>query len=268
MDIKVAISGAAGRMGRLLLALADADRDFTVVQALERSGFPELGKTLGAAGVAVARAAGVVLSDALTAGADVLVDFSTPDSAARNARAAAEFKTRLVVGTTGLDDLQTAELRRAAERIPVLQAPNFSLGVNLLFRLAAEAARVLGDGYNVEIVEAHHNRKEDAPSGTALGIARAVADALGRDAKADLVLGRSGRPGRRGTREIGVHALRMGSVVGEHTAYFCNDHERVEIRHRAESRDVFAAGALRAAKWLMRQPAGMHSLQDMLFGRG
>ncbi len=164
-----------------------------------------------------------------------------------------------------LSALYTASFREAAKSIPVIHAPNYSLGVNLLFKLAAEAARVLGDEYNIEIVEAHHNQKADAPSGTALGIARAVAEPLGRDVKKDLVYGRSGRPGKRAQREIGVHALRMGAVAGDHTVYFCNDHECVSITHHAESRDVFVSGALRAAKWLVRQKPGYYTMQDILF---
>lgn len=266
MTIKLAISGAAGRMGRRLLALSDADRDFELAQAVEWDGFPDLGKKINAKEPLAPRAAEVTWSAGLQPGADVVIDFSSPASVAQNAKVAADSGARLIVGTTGLDEGLAALLRAASEKTAVLFAPNFSLGVNLMFRLAAEAARILGDDYNIEIVEAHHNQKVDAPSGTALGLARAVADELGRDLSADLVNGRSGKPGKRTVKEIGMHALRMGSVTGDHRIYFCSDSERIEIAHHAESRDVFVTGALRAAKWIVDKAPGFYSMQDMLFG--
>lgn len=266
MAIKLAVSGAGGRMGQRLLALSDKDADFELVQAIEWKGFPLIGKSVNAGTPLAPRADCVVWSDLLAAGADVLVDFSSPETSAGNAVLAARHGTALVVGTTGLDEAQVDGLREAAKTIPVIFAPNYSLGVNLMFKLAAEAAKTLGSDYNIEIVEAHHNQKVDAPSGTALGLARAVAEPLGRDMESDLVYGRRGKPGKRTKKEIGMHSLRMGSVAGEHSIYFCSDFECLEIRHRAESRDVFAAGALRAAKWVRKQKAGLYSMQDMLFG--
>lgn len=264
--IKLAISGAGGRMGQRLLALSDKDHEFELVQAIEWSGFPLIGKPVNAGAVLASRADGVAWSSALAEGADVLIDFSSPENAVRNAELAAKYKTALVIGTTGLDAPQEEALAHAAGQVAVLQAPNFSLGVNLMFKLAAEAAKVLGDDYNIEIVEAHHNQKVDAPSGTALGLAKAVAAPLGRNIPDDLVNGRVGKPGKRSVREIGMHALRMGALAGEHTVYFCNDHECVSITHRAESRDVFASGALRAVKWIVGRKPGLYSMQDMLFG--
>ncbi len=266
MAIKLAICGAAGRRGKRLLALSDADEEFTLVQAVEWSGFPDLGKNINAGIQLASRAEEVVWTTGLAAGADVAIDFSAPESALANAAAASETNIKLIVGTTGLNQDQVEVLKKASAKTSVLYAPNFSLGVNLMFRLAAEAARILGDDYNIEIVEAHHNQKVDAPSGTALGIAKAVTEALGRDMEKDLVHGRSGKPGKRTVKEIGMHALRMGSVVGEHSIYFCNDSERIEISHRAESRDVFVSGALRAAKWIAGKGPGFYSMQDMLFG--
>lgn len=266
MSIKLAISGAAGRMGRRLLALSDQDGEFDLVQAVEWKGFPRLGKKINECEPVAPRAPEVTWSERLKPGADVVIDFSSPAGIIDTAKAAADTGTRMVVGITGLEAAQVDALKKASERVAVMLAPNFSLGVNLMFRLAAEAARVLGDDYNIEIVEAHHNQKVDAPSGTALGIAKAVAGELGRDLERDLVHGRSGKPGKRGVREIGMHALRMGSVTGEHSVFFCNDVERIEIAHRAESRDVFASGALKAAKWMMGQGPGWYSMQDMLFG--
>lgn len=264
--IRLAISGAGGRMGQRLLALSDMDGEFDLVQAIEWSGFPLMGQSVNAGATLASKAGAVAWADALSEGADVLVDFSSPENAVRNAELAARFKTALVIGTTGLNADQEGALRAAAEKTPVMQAPNFSLGVNLMFKLAAEAAKVLGDDYNIEIVEAHHNQKVDAPSGTALGIAKAVAEPLGRRVPEDLVNGRVGKPGKRSVREIGMHALRMGAVAGEHTVYFCSNYECVSITHRAESRDVFASGALRAAKWIVGRRPGLYSMQDMLFG--
>lgn len=254
-------------MGQRLLALSDKDSDFTLVQAIEWSGFPLLGQGINSGSPLAPRAEDVSWTAELAEGADLLIDFSAPDNAVANARQAAKLNIALILGTTGLDPAQVDEVQAAGKSIPVLHAPNFSLGVNLMFKLAGEAARVLGDDYNIEIVEAHHNQKMDAPSGTALGLARAVAEPLGRDLDADLVHGRSGKPGKRTTREIGMHALRMGAIPGDHTAYFCNNYECFSISHRAESRDVFASGALRAAKWLVGRAPGCYTMQDMLFAK-
>ena len=263
--LNLAISGAGGRMGQRLMALAGLDPEFRLVQAIEWKGFPLLGQEVNA-GLALAPGAdGVKWTAEPAAGADILLDFSSPENAAKNAGLAAGFGAALLIGVTGLDERQEEALRAAASRVAVLRSPNFSLGVNLMFRLAGEAAKVLGDGYDVEIVETHHNRKTDAPSGTALGLARAVAGPLGRDPDKDLVCGRRGSPGRRRPREIGMHSLRMGAAAGDHSVHFASDHERLSISHHAESRDVFAAGALRAAKWLAGRPAGFYSLEDMLF---
>ncbi len=264
--LKLAISGAGGRMGQRLLALSDQDADFQLVQAIEWDGFPLLGQKLNAGGVLARRAEEVVWTSSLSQGVDVLVDFSSPDNAVRNAELAGKYGTALVVGTTGLSAEQEGKLRGAGEKIPVMYAPNFSLGVNLLFKLAAEAARVWGLGYNVEIVEAHHNLKVDAPSGTALGVAKAVAKELGLDLENDVKHGRVGKPGKRPAKEIGMHSLRMGSIPGDHTVHFCNEFECLSITHRAESRDVFAAGALRAAKWVKGKAPGFYSMREMLFG--
>ncbi|MDR1535978.1 MAG: 4-hydroxy-tetrahydrodipicolinate reductase [Planctomycetota bacterium] len=264
--LKIAISGAGGKMGQRLLAMSDQDADFELVQAIEWGGFPLQGREINAGLPLAPRAKGVKWTAELVPGADLLLDFSSPENAARNAGLAASFGVALLLGTTGLDEDQESAVRKAAEKIPLLQAPNFSLGINLLFRLSGEAARILGDDYNIEIVEAHHNRKADAPSGTALGIARAVAGELGRDWRKEVVYGRSGKPGRRSKREIGLHSLRMGAMAGDHAVYFASDYECLSISHHAESRDVFAAGALRAAKWLAGRAPGFYRLEDMLFG--
>ncbi len=264
MTTTIAISGAAGRMGRRLLALAAQDGELDLVQAVEAREHALL--SVGVGTVVPEVRAEIAFADTLVAGAEACVDFSTPESTRARAAEAARHGTALVVGTTGLDSETDAALDEAAKSVPVLLAPNFSLGVNLLFRIAGEVARALGEEYNIEIVESHHKRKADAPSGTALGIARAICAATGRDPGADLVHGRAGRPGERTPREIGMHALRLGGVVGEHTVHFGSEFERIEITHRAETRDVFAAGALRAAKWLPGRDPGRYDMADVLFG--
>ena len=264
--IKLAVAGAGGRMGQRLLALSDKDPQFQLTQAIEWAEFPLLGQEVNANAPLAPRANGIKWTGALTADADVLVDFSAPESTAANAKEAARLGIALVAGATGLSDEQEDAIREAGKTVPVIHAPNYSLGVNLMFKLAAEAARVFGDEYNIEIVEAHHNQKVDAPSGTALGILRAVAEPLGRSPKEDAVYGRSGRPGKRTQKEIGMHSLRMGSIAGDHTVHFCSEYECFSITHHAESRDVFVSGALRAAKWIVAQKPGYYTMQDMLFG--
>ncbi|MDR3211801.1 MAG: 4-hydroxy-tetrahydrodipicolinate reductase [Planctomycetota bacterium] len=262
--IDLAILGAAGRMGRRLLALSDADPAFRLVQAVERPGFPDLGQDINARQQLAPQATGVKWSDRLQPGAVVAIDFSAPESVAVNAVLAAAAGTRLVVGTTGLGEAELSALRQAATRTAVLLSPNYSLGVNLLFRLVAEAARVLSSDYNIEIVEAHHRHKCDAPSGTALAIARQVAAVRGLDPEKDLTHGRQGRTGEREADEIGMHALRLGAFPGDHRVYFANDYECLEISHRAQSGEVFAAGALAAARWIIDRPAGFYGMADIL----
>jgi len=264
MPVKIAITGAAGRMGRRLLALAAAEADLEVVQALERAGHEWLGRPVREF-VPECRSA-VALSADLAPGAAVLIDFSAPESAAARAAEAAALGTALIVGTTGLSAAESEAIQAAARRVAPIHAPNFSLGVNLVFRIAGEIAKALGAGYDIEITESHHNQKADAPSGTAMGIAKSICAATGRDLQTDLVHGRSGKPGPRTPREIGMHALRLGSVVGDHTVHFGSEFERIELTHRAQTRDVFAAGALRAAKWIAGKAPGSYSMADVLFG--
>ncbi len=262
--VRVAINGAAGRMGRRLMALAVADEGLALVGALEYAAHPALGKDI--AQIEPEAKARAVLAATLDTDADVLVDFSAPESTVQRAREMAQMGVALVVGTTGLNPEQEAAVREAATAVPVLHASNYSLGINLLLRVAAEVAAALGEDFDIEIAESHHNRKADAPSGTAMSLARSVCEATGRTAATDLVYGRQGRPGPRSRREIGVHALRLGSVTGEHTVHFGSLFERIELTHRAETRDVFAAGALRAAKWLAGREPGMYSMNHVLFG--
>jgi 4-hydroxy-tetrahydrodipicolinate reductase len=258
----IAIHGAAGRMGKRLLALASEDARLRVVAALEQPGHPSLGQDAGSlAGISPLS---VPLHHELSARPQVLIDFSLPAGTRRVLELCVAQRIALVIGTTGLTSDDHAAIDQAGKTIAVLQAPNMSLGVNLLFALAAKAAATLGDDYDIEIVEAHHRFKKDAPSGTALGLAQAICDATGKDMDNDLVHGRHGEDVPRQPGKIGMHALRLGDVVGRHTAHFATLGEELQLTHIASNRDVFVAGALRAAHWLADKPAGRYHMTDML----
>jgi 4-hydroxy-tetrahydrodipicolinate reductase len=257
--LRVVVSGATGRMGSTLARLVEADPALTLLGGLDRDDqpspsthYPELRTLAGAAD--------------LLRGADLVVDFSAPEFLRRLlTERASELSGRAIVsGTTGLGPDEESLLARAAESSPVLTAANFSVGVNVLLSLVRSAARALGPDYDVEIVEAHHRRKEDAPSGTALALGQAVAAGRGIDLAGVRRDGRSGRPGARPDGEIGFHALRGGSLVGEHDVMFIGEMDRVELVHRASDRSLFAAGALRAARWLAGRPAGRYEMRQVL----
>ncbi|MCZ7643853.1 MAG: 4-hydroxy-tetrahydrodipicolinate reductase [Planctomycetota bacterium] len=264
--MKLCIAGAAGRMGQRLIALAHEDPLLEPAYALEHEGHGWIGKDvgeqtgLGKLGLICAR------SLCPNCELDVLIDFTLPGPTVEHAEQAAEKGLALVLGTTGLDEGQKARVKKCAEKVPVIHVGNYSTGVNMLVKLAALAAETLGLDYEVEIVEAHHDLKVDAPSGTALMLAEAVAAARGQDLKTDAVYGREGHTGKRAKHEIGIHALRMGDVVGEHTVYFAIGGERIELTHKAASRDTFARGALRAAKWLVleKKAPGMYTMAQVL----
>ncbi|MFX3658211.1 MAG: 4-hydroxy-tetrahydrodipicolinate reductase [bacterium] len=268
--IRVAVTGAAGRMGRTLIqAIHEAD-DLTLGAAFERPGSSLLGADAGElAGVG---RLGVAVGDDPAAAAlrfDTIIDFTIPEATVALARVCAERGKRLVIGTTGIDEAGLGHIRAAADKVAVLMAPNMSVGVNLTFKLAELAARVLGDGADVEIIEAHHRHKIDAPSGTALRLGEVVAGALGRSLDQDGVFARQGRTGERPAGAIGFATVRAGDIVGEHTVLFAGGGERIEITHRAESRMNFAQGALRAVRFLAGQPQGLFDMQDVLgFGGG
>jgi len=212
-------------------------------------------------------AGGVTVVDTLAAalpGAGVVIDFTSFEASVATASLCAAAGVPLVIGSTGFTPEARAKVAAAAGRIPVLLSPNMSVGVNVLFELVRQAAAVLGDAYDVEIVELHHKRKKDAPSGTAMKLAEVAAEALGRDPATDLTFARHGLIGERPPREIGVQTVRGGDVVGEHTVYFFGDGERVELSHRATSREQFARGAVRAAAWLPGRPAGLYDMTDVL----
>jgi 4-hydroxy-tetrahydrodipicolinate reductase len=263
--IPIAVAGAAGRMGRMLIEGVAAAPDLVLAAAFERDGHPDLGRDAGElAGVRALRVPLAVASAAGLGGAAVLVDFTTPTATVSHVALAADAGVAAVVGTTGLDAGARAALARAAGRVGIVQAPNMSVGVNLMFRLVAMAAEVLGDSVDVEVIEAHHRHKVDAPSGTAVRLGEILAQALDRDYPQDAVFGRHGMTGARTRREIGMHALRAGDLVGEHTVLLAGDGERLELTHRATSRANFAQGALRAARFLVGRPPGLYDMQDVL----
>ncbi len=258
--LRVAIHGAAGRMGRRLVALATADPDLEVVAAVDSASHPDLGTDAGLlAGVGPV---GVSLSSRLSVGADALIDFSLPEATDSVLQMCLDAKTPLVSSTTGLNVEQEAKLNAAAERIPILRSPNMSMAVNLAMRLSEMAARALREqDADVEVLERHHRFKEDSPSGTALKFGQIISDVMGQSKH---VHGREGRVGRRPHGEIGYHAIRVGDNPGEHTIVFAMLGEMIEVTVRATSRDCYALGALAAAKFLAGKEPGRYSMEDVL----
>jgi 4-hydroxy-tetrahydrodipicolinate reductase len=267
--IDVVVSGAAGRMGREIVRLVAASSALRLHGAVDRAPAALGQDALALSGLPAGRVQVVAsLAEALP-GAGVVIDFTTFEASAAHAEACAAAGVPLVIGSTGFTPEARARVAAAARRIPVLLSPNMSVGVNVLFELVRRAAAVLGDAYDVEIVELHHKRKKDAPSGTAMKLAEVAAEALGRDAARDLAFARHGMIGERPAREIGVQTVRGGDIVGEHTVYFCGEGERLELTHRATAREQFARGAVRAAAWLPGRAPGLHDMADVLgFGKG
>ncbi len=258
--IRIAIHGAAGRMGQRLVALASVDPELQVVAAIDAAGHPRLGEDAGI--VAGVRPLAVPLSCMLEAEADVIVDFSTAQAVNGILDAAVAGRVPLVLATTGLDDRQAAKVRAAASSIPLLWAPSMSLAVNLTMKMAELAARALKDrDADVEILERHHRFKEDSPSGTALRFGQIIAGAMGQSAHQ---YGRQGRTGKRPHGEIGYHAIRAGDNPGEHTVVFGLLGETIELTVKATNRDCYAAGALLAAKFLVGKPAGLYGMNNVL----
>ncbi len=263
--MKIGIVGCAGRMGRMLAEAALAAPGATLAGGTERPGADAVGRDLGEV-IGRGPLGCLVEDDAgrLFAESDAVIDFSAPAATVLHARLAAQANTALVVGTTGLSAADEAELAAAASRVPVVYAPNYSVGVNLLMALTERAAAILGEDYDIEIVEMHHRHKVDAPSGTALGLGRAAAK--GRRVALEQVWrkSRDGHTGARPTGEIGFATLRGGDVVGDHTVMFAAAEERLELTHKASSRAVFAKGAVRAAQWAVGRPAGLYTMRDVL----
>jgi 4-hydroxy-tetrahydrodipicolinate reductase len=262
---RIAISGAAGRMGRTLIEASQALPSIRLSAAIERKGSSAVGQDVGqVTGIGML---GVTIVDELARvmdDFDVLVDFTRPESTLAHLPPCEAFQRRVVIGTTGFSAEQKQRIAQAAQAIPIVFAPNMSVGVNLCFKLLDIAARVLGDTVDVEIVEAHHRYKVDAPSGTALRMGEVVATVLGRDLRDHAVYGRQGNTGERDRKTIGFSTIRAGDIVGEHTVMFAGMGERVEITHKVSSRLTFANGALRAAQWLTQHDKGLYDMQDVL----
>jgi 4-hydroxy-tetrahydrodipicolinate reductase len=263
MATRIAVVGAAGKMGPIVRAIAEGTGS-KLTAAVEHAASPALGQDAGTlAGIAPA---GVLVQAQLPDknAADVWIDFSAPVATVANVRAAAAQGTRIVIGTTGLGADDKRVITQAAETTAVVFAPNMSVGVTVLLELVADAARALGPGYDIEIVEAHHRLKRDAPSGTALRLAEAAAEGSGRDLAKTAVYERHGDIGPRTAQEIGIQTIRGGDVIGDHTVFFLGLGERVEITHKAGSRDTFARGAVRAAEWLASRGPGLYDMRDVL----
>lgn len=262
---RIAIAGAAGRMG---CALVRCSREFAgklkIAAAIERSDCPSVGRDAGVcAGIGDI---GVRISspESFPPGIDVLVDFSSPAAVPANVKNAANRGVAVVLGTTGLDGSQREAVLKAAKKVPIVWAPNMSLGVNILFALARKSAEILGVKYDVEIVEVHHRHKKDAPSGTAIRLAEDIAMSRKQNPERVVIHGRSGNTGERPEGQIGIHAVRMGDVIGDHTVSFAVDGEKLELSHRATSRDAFAMGALHAAAWVVNKRPAIYDMQNVL----
>ena len=263
--IRVAVTGAAGRMGGRIITLITEAEGLEVAGAVEMCGHARLGDDAGY--IAGCGDLGVVITDSLEEAlshADVLIDFTWPEVTLANAEVCAKLGKAMVVGTTGLNQEQRDVIARVAESAPVVFAPNMSVGVNVCFKLLKDMAKTLGEGFDVEIVELHHNKKKDSPSGTAVRMGEIVADALDRDYNQVANYHREGMCGERSQEEIGMQTVRGGDIIGEHTVYFIGMGERIELTHRAMNRDMFARGAVRAAGWLGGKSAGLYDMQDVL----
>ena len=262
---RIGIVGASGRMGRMLIEATLKDERARLAAAFDLPGSPALGRD--AAELAGLPASGVLVSDDVAAGlenCDCLIDFTRPEGTLAHLALCERLGVAMVIGTTGMDADGKARIAQAAERIPVVFAPNMAVGVNLVFKLLDTAARILASGYDVEIVEAHHRMKVDAPSGTALRMGEVVAEALGRNLADCAVYGREGHTGERDGQTIGFATVRGGDIVGDHTVMFCGLGERVEISHKAGSRMPYALGSLRAAHFLADHQRGLFDMQDVL----
>jgi len=250
--VNVVVAGAGGRMGRALIDAVLADGELSLVAALDVKGSSALGQPVG--DIKVTSDLGAIDK------ADVLIDFTRPEGTLKHL----EHAKAMVIGTTGFTEEDKGAIAEAAKRIPIVMAANFAVGVNAVYKLAETAARILGDDYDVEIVEAHHRHKVDAPSGTALHLGQIVAQAMGRELEKNAVFGRKGDLGERKPKQIGFHAIRGGDIVGEHTVIFAGSGERVEVTVRSQSRTTYAQGALRAVKFLKERAPGLYGMGDVL----
>ncbi|MBL8027136.1 MAG: 4-hydroxy-tetrahydrodipicolinate reductase [Fibrobacteres bacterium] len=263
-EFKLAVSGAAGRMGQRIIAFSNESKIVSLAAAFDIATHPRIGDDVGLlAGIGEK---GVLLSDSMVAakGCNVLIDFSSAEATESHIKFCAENGINLVVGTTGLSDKVKADIKKASEKVAVVFAPNMGVGINVLLSIVNKMAAVLGDEYDVEIIEAHHNKKKDAPSGTAIGLAEAVASGMQVSLAEKAIHGRSGLVGARPKKEIGIHAVRGGDIIGEHTVMFAGPGETIEVSHSVLTRDVFAKGAVRAAEFLAGKKSGLFNMQDVL----
>jgi 4-hydroxy-tetrahydrodipicolinate reductase len=263
--VKAIVAGAAGRMGTRIIPMINQSQEVTLAAAFEHPNHSRVAQDVGQ--VAGIGETGIKISgslaDIIDLG-DVLIDFTTPQSTLENIRLAASHGLSMVIGTTGITGDALEEVTELAHKIRCVMAPNMSVGVNVMFRIAGEMARVLGDDYDIEILEVHHRLKKDAPSGTAMRLAHILADSVNRDLEKVAVYERKGITGERTDEEIGLQTWRAGDITGEHTVMFGGIGERLELIHRAHNRDNFARGALRAAAWIVKQPLGLYDMQDVL----
>ena len=262
--LKIAVAGAGGRMGRMLVEAIAAAPDTQLVGALDVAASPAIGTDAGAfsgqlAGVAIQSELPIGLADA-----EFLIDFTRPEGTLKHLAYCAEHGIKLIIGTTGFDEAGKAAIRAAAEKTAIMFAPNMSVGVNVTLKLLEMAAKSMAEGYDIEIIEAHHRHKVDAPSGTALKMGEVIAEALGRDLKQCAVYGREGVTGERDPSTIGFATIRGGDIVGDHTVLFAGTGERIEISHKSSSRVSYAQGALRAARFLADKSTGLYDMQDVL----
>ncbi len=260
--INIAINGVCGRMGSGIAALVAEDKDLKLVAALESEKHPYIGKDLGS--IIGQNQDGVIISNELKGSPDVLIDFTSPDSTLTRLKTCTENRIAMVIGTTGLDDKQMEQVDEASGKIACLVSPNMSIGVNLLFSLVEMASKVLGGKSDIEIIEAHHRFKKDAPSGTALKIAEKICNVTGQKIDDVAIYGRKGITGERPQEQICIHSIRSGDIVGEHTVIFGNIGERLELVHKAQTRDSFVMGAIRAAKFLAGKSPRLYRMEDVL----
>jgi 4-hydroxy-tetrahydrodipicolinate reductase len=263
-SMRIAIAGASGRMGRMLVEATSRDEGAQLVAALDRVDSPAIGEDATAF---LGTHSGVLISgdvDAALAGADFLIDFTRPEATLAHLDVCLRHRVKMIIGTTGFSEAQRARLSEASRDLAIVFAPNMAVGVNAVFRLLDVAARILNDGYDVEVIEAHHRLKVDAPSGTALRMGEVVADALGRSLADCAIYGREGHTGERQDATIGFSTIRGGDIVGDHTVLFAGLGERIEITHKSASRMPYALGSLRAARWLADRDSGLYDMQDVL----
>jgi 4-hydroxy-tetrahydrodipicolinate reductase len=259
---KLVVCGAAGRMGQRILSLATEEGQFNIIGAVERQNHPDIGKDAGL--VAAIRQLNIQITHSYPAGADVVVDFSQPVTTDKSIDYCLENGAALVLGTTGLSDQQKEKIKTASAKIPVVYGTNMSVGMNVLFSLAGKVASMLGEAYDIEIIEQHHRFKKDAPSGSALTLAENICKATGRKFPDCLTYGRSGKEALRQNGTIGIHAVRAGDITGIHSVIFAGIGEKITLNHTAHSRDTFARGALRAAQWLVGRKPGLYSMANVL----